>query len=210
VSVEAPVNCDGIRGTVFRPFFGRPLSEDDLEGLIRALPGLPVEDLVRRWDEEDRVFCIDWRQGQVAYTAGIYQGELTFVNIRFTGPHALDAEQVTAARVVECLGAPSQVQAWFDAYPYTGAGGLHAALVFIPQRAIAFAMRYYSPVPETPPPLDGSLPISMIGIFGELWAEDHRVLAKSEPWPGDWASVHVERIIHEAVPTDEVDDDEPD
>jgi hypothetical protein len=210
VSVEAPVNCDGIRGTVFRPFFGRPLSEDDLEGLIRALPGLPVEDLVRRWDEEDRVFCIDWRQGQVAYTAGLHKGELTFVNIRFTGPRALDAQPVTVAQVVECLGEPSQVQAWFDSYPHTGASGLHAALVFIQQRTIAFAMRYYSPVPETPPLLDGSLPISMIGVFGKLWTEDQRVLAKSEPWPGDWASVRVESIIHEAVPPVEPEDGAPD
>ena len=112
-------------------------------------------------------------------------------------------------RSSSALGEPSQVQAWFDSYPYIGSAGLHAALVFIPQRAIAFALRYYSPVPKSAPPLDDSLAISMIGVFGELWAEDQRVLAKSEPWPGVWSRVHVESIIHESPPP-EAEDEEAD
>ena len=48
----------------------------------------------------------------------------------------------------------------------------------------------------------------MIAIFGEQWAQDQRVLAKSEPWPGSWARVQVETIRHEAPPPPEAEDDE--
>ena len=76
---ERAVDCEVIRGTVFRPFLGQPLSRDGLENIVRALPGPPIVDLSRRWDEEEQVFCVDWRQGDFAYTAGLYKGELTFV-----------------------------------------------------------------------------------------------------------------------------------
>jgi hypothetical protein len=206
VNGHSPLSCEVIRGEVFRSSLGRSLTPDELEDIVRALQGPPVWDLRRRWDEEERVFSVDWRQGRVAYTAGLYKDELTFVNLSFTGVHALDAEPVTAAQAVDCFGPPSQVQAWYDWYPDLSTAGLYAALVFIPQRAIAFAVRHYSPAPEKPPLLDGSLPIHMTSIFGERWAEEQRVLAKSDPWPGDWARVQVETIRHDAPPTP--DDDE--
>ena len=191
MGTTSAISCDVIRGDLFRPYFGLPLAPDELEDIVRSLAPSHAE-VGRRWDEEEQVFCVDWRHGRISYTAGLYKGELTFVNIGLTGVHAMDAAPIPVARAIECLGAPSQVQAWYDAYPYLGFASLHCALAFIPQRAIAFAVRNYSSAPEASPALDSSLPLSLIAIFGEQWAREQRVFAKSEPWPGDWAAVQVQ------------------
>jgi hypothetical protein len=203
------IACDEIRGEVFRPLFGRPLDPDELERLILTLPGPPAQQLGRRWDEEEHVLSMDFTRGGVPYTAGLYQGEPTFVSIRFDAAQApAGGDRLTAGDAIGCLGAPSQVQAWYDYYPHLSMASLHAALVFIGQRMTVFASLFYSPAPEQPPALDDTLPVTLIGIYGEQWAEDRRVLAKSDPWPGAWEAVHVETIRHEEVfPLDENEDE---
>ncbi len=47
----------------------------------------------------------------------------------------------------------------------------------------------------------------MIGIFGEQWAEDKPVLAKSEPWPGSWDRVRVEVVRHDVLPLGDESED---
>jgi hypothetical protein len=197
----AALSCAAIRGDPFRPLLGQQFTPDDLAGLLAAARQLDPAAFSPR--PRDEVVSIDWTEPGIACTAGLYQGKFTFVNLR-PDPGAL-----TAGEVIACLGAPSQVQAWYDVYPGYGMGSLHAALVFVPHRVIAYAARHFSAtlgdaVPlvggAPAPALDERIPVHLLSIMAEPWASEGPVLASSAPWPGDWTRVPVDVQSHPEWP----------
>jgi hypothetical protein len=74
------------------------------------------------------------------------------------------------------------------------------ALGFPTQMAIAYGTRHFTSASASAPAIDGSLPVTMISIFGTDWQEEMQVPAKSAPWPGDWKRLHIEVTLHHEAP----------
>ena len=183
--------CEQISGQGLRPLFGQELTAESLERVILRTGQLSAGD-VRLRREDDCAF-LDWWQDGISYTAGLKKTALLFINLRF------EPGQLSARRVIDCLGPPEWYQACADSYPHLGTSSVQAALVFHRQRCIAYGARHYSSAPTDPPVLDDSLPIPHLAIFGPDWSKDERALKMSRPWPGNWKALEIKMTVHNEI-----------
>ncbi len=179
-------SCDQLSGKALREWFGTEMTPDELASRIANYARISPAGVGRRSDE-DR-WNLDWQTGGVSYTAGWSEGKLLFLNMRYEEP------QPSIGRVIGCLGTPSRYQAWYDLYPTMNSE--QSSFIFSTQAAIAYGTRHMPAASQTPPPIDGTFPVSMISIFESGWTDADWERGKSRPWPGKWEELEIEVIRH--------------
>lgn len=174
-------NCDEIAVAGLRRMFQKETSTDEIVTWASNTFHLPGQSI----GVEPVNGQITWATQGAQYSATMDAKSLKGVNIRFL------QRPPTAAEVVACIGTPEQY--WAQLKRDVESFQMSLDLLQPSQGIVASGAKFYSGIPQKPPVIDETFPISTLNLVKPGALQQIFTLRDPyKPWPGTWKNVEIE------------------